>query len=303
MMLTAMRLIIVATVSASLMAVFASLFSINLWPIELFSAFLPQAVVACALIALVTFRRHFRFAIFTATISLLGAGLLAPFATNVIVPVTKMNNHTYVSIVQANILGSSAGAEKVLEWAVAEAASILVLTELPRNFASSTDFPNIIFSSAPGRQKIAIMSVYPITKTMDAGEYIIVELKLPAGDSFSIAAAHPAPPLSPSLLAERNRVIHTVLAEANDIENIAVVGDWNATPWSPALRAAAARHQLKRASGGLYSPTWAGPMPLFGLPIDHVYVGPSVHVQTIKTGPFINSDHWPVLAEIGVLID
>lgn len=88
-------------------------------------------------------------------------------------------------------------------------------------------------------------------------------------------------------------------------ERMIVTGDFNATPWSYALRRTDRDLGLSRRDRALFSfPTrlWRvdGPPPL--LPIDHIYAGPGWRTVSLERGPTLGSDHYPLvitLAPVG----
>lgn len=71
-----------------------------------------------------------------------------------------------------------------------------------------------------------------------------------------------------------------------------VAGDFNATPWSFALRRGDADLGLERRTRSLF--TWPAIIPL--LPIDHIYAGPEWRTVRIERGPSLGSDHHAVVA-------
>jgi endonuclease/exonuclease/phosphatase (EEP) superfamily protein YafD len=81
-----------------------------------------------------------------------------------------------------------------------------------------------------------------------------------------------------------------------------VVGDLNCTPWSPNFRPFANRANLRSAAlGKKLRFTWfAVPIPLAGLPIDHVLVGDEIGVLAHRVGPPLGSDHLPVIVDFTV---
>lgn len=81
-------------------------------------------------------------------------------------------------------------------------------------------------------------------------------------------------------------------------------GDFNATPWSAALRAGDRAFGLTRRDRAL--PTWPAdaiadrpfrfPAPF--MPIDHVYAGPGWATVSVRRGPRLGSDHYPVVVTL-----
>ncbi|MFC2950298.1 endonuclease/exonuclease/phosphatase family protein [Marinicaulis aureus] len=83
-------------------------------------------------------------------------------------------------------------------------------------------------------------------------------------------------------------------------DSIIVAGDFNATPWSFALRDLDHALGVKRITHGLM--TWPADDPYLPplLPIDHVYVGDRFQVRDIRLGPANGSDHRPVIVSLAL---
>ncbi len=90
-----------------------------------------------------------------------------------------------------------------------------------------------------------------------------------------------------------------------DRKSLIVVGDFNMTPWSFALRRQDARFGLTRLTHAIFTfpagriDPWGGmtfPFPL--LPIDQVYVGSDWRPVSIGRGPAMGSDHHPIVATL-----
>lgn len=80
--------------------------------------------------------------------------------------------------------------------------------------------------------------------------------------------------------------------------DLIVMGDFNGAPWSRVQRAFRAKTGLDNTAGA--AATWPSflPWPL-RLPIDHVLTRGHLLVTKFETGPRTESDHLPVIAEIG----
>lgn len=81
-----------------------------------------------------------------------------------------------------------------------------------------------------------------------------------------------------------------------------VAGDFNATPWSFALRRLDDCLHLQRRTLAL--PTWPARLrigvPVLSpiLPIDHIYADRSWETVSVRRGPSLGSDHYPVVIEL-----
>jgi endonuclease/exonuclease/phosphatase (EEP) superfamily protein YafD len=85
---------------------------------------------------------------------------------------------------------------------------------------------------------------------------------------------------------------------------VVLVGDLNATMWSPHYKSMIRRSGLINARQGFgVLPTLGLPTfyhPLLAFPVDHCLVSPKVEVEAFRTGPFIGSDHLPIIADVKI---
>ncbi len=84
-------------------------------------------------------------------------------------------------------------------------------------------------------------------------------------------------------------------------ERMLLLGDFNSTPWSQALQ------RLDRSLGlirrdravATYPAQVLGrPWPLPFLPIDHIYAGPGWATVKVERGPWLGSDHYPLIVTL-----
>ncbi len=122
-----------------------------------------------------------------------------------------------------------------------------------------------------------------------------------AGHEIVLAGTHTVWPTDPSWQRVQGEFVARVL-DALPRETTILAGDFNSTPWSHARRAEDKLFGLIRVTRGVYSwparsvlkPEQALPAPI--LPIDHIYVGSAFKVVSVKRGPRLGSDHYPVVA-------
>lgn len=86
---------------------------------------------------------------------------------------------------------------------------------------------------------------------------------------------------------------------ANELPtDLVLVGDFNSAPWSRVQHAFRAGTGLNSTTG--WALTWPSWMPLpLRLPLDHVLSRGHLVVTNFESGPQTDSDHLPVIAEIG----
>lgn len=130
---------------------------------------------------------------------------------------------------------------------------------------------------------------------------IDAEILTPAGP-FRLLGVHLRPPTRPGWLAERNRQLAALEAlRAAHAGPLVVVGDFNATPYSPYmsawLRATGLRTTLAGRGFGLSWPTF---LPVLGIPIDHCAVSEEFTVIEHRRLEAFGSDHYPILARLAL---
>ncbi|HSE76355.1 MAG TPA: endonuclease/exonuclease/phosphatase family protein, partial [Dongiaceae bacterium] len=80
--------------------------------------------------------------------------------------------------------------------------------------------------------------------------------------------------------------------------DVILMGDMNGVPWGRVQRALRGKAGLDNAAGWVLS--WPSSLPLpLRLPLDHVLTRGHLVVTSFAAGPKTDSDHFPVVAEIG----
>lgn len=121
------------------------------------------------------------------------------------------------------------------------------------------------------------------------------------GREVGLVTVHPRTPIRPGWFSWRNTQLRFAFdyARRQSIPTL-LVGDFNVTPWSPVYRELTQKPGLtacRKGFGG--KPTWIAPLPVVQLPIDHVFVNDGLRPVSFRTLPPGNSDHRPVVAEVG----
>jgi endonuclease/exonuclease/phosphatase (EEP) superfamily protein YafD len=114
------------------------------------------------------------------------------------------------------------------------------------------------------------------------------------GADLRVQSLHATPPFVP--LGTKHRREDLRFAGQIAQPGTVLLGDLNLVPWSKDRRKLTSRG-FRRIPTGRQA-TWACPLPVIGLPIDHVWVRGEVPVSA-ELGPWIGSDHRPVLVRIG----
>jgi endonuclease/exonuclease/phosphatase (EEP) superfamily protein YafD len=91
-------------------------------------------------------------------------------------------------------------------------------------------------------------------------------------------------------------VAHSRGAAAFEARRLILTGDFNSAPWSFTLRRFDRRVGLRRRTRALATwPTRRFAMPFPFLAIDHVYAGSDWKTVSVRRGPRLGSDHFPVV--------
>jgi len=118
--------------------------------------------------------------------------------------------------------------------------------------------------------------------------------------SISIVGTRLYPPKDRNLAAAHRRHARVLGDVVAGLEPpIALFGDLNATPWSLLFRDLLKRSGLRNTAVGQWPrPTWPADNPLLGLPIDHCLTSGNVVVRHRKVGPYVGSDHYPLIVDL-----
>ncbi len=129
----------------------------------------------------------------------------------------------------------------------------------------------------------------------------------PAEGAYSVAGLHYA---RPGAVARSSKTEKAVVQVENSRRMLNIVqplpkarlilaGDFNSAPWSFVRRREDKALGLERRTRMLFTWPALGPTPPF-VPIDHVYAGPDWRTVSIRRGPRIGSDHYPVVAVLAL---
>jgi endonuclease/exonuclease/phosphatase (EEP) superfamily protein YafD len=152
---------------------------------------------------------------------------------------------------------------------------------------------------------MALFSRLPLTNAVvlhlgEAGVPTVTADVLIEGTPVHLVGTHPLPPGTPRYARLRNEQLLRVADYVRDQSDpIILLGDLNATPWSPHFKRLLKESQLKNtARGHGLCASWPAGLPPLRIPIDHCLVSPSIHVRERGVGPGIGGDHLPLMAEL-----
>ena len=294
----------------TLAVVFAGFFGKWNYLLDLCSHFRVQAALAlvlCGLFLLLLKRRRW------ATSSLIaGLGLTAtlwPFY----VPGSAETIGKY-RLLTVNVLSYNPRHDRVIDFIRETDPDFIVLQETDESWIESLDaalresWPYSKSISRLDNFGIAIYSKLPwvrcdlvnFTPTSPTPAYDAL-FELPDGSELRLITVHPVSPLGYNRWLSRNSFFAGLAGDVSKVgkNRTIVAGDFNCTPWSYWFGRLLAESGLRNASDGQgFRVTWMPvPIPILGLPIDHVLVGPDIQVSNRNVGPYVGSDHRPVVVD------
>ncbi|WP_309644580.1 endonuclease/exonuclease/phosphatase family protein [Phenylobacterium sp.] len=219
-----------------------------------------------------------------------------------------------LKVIQFNAEPRPARFDTMARWLADQDPDILVLEDSTAQLRALIQrrMPRRMTCS-PGCQVAILSRARPVdVATMGGGRWgldphTIVATFAPADGGYVVVGSHYGRPGAVArksmtaktfVQAENSRRLHRMAAPLPRARLI-VVGDFNSTPWSFALRRDDAALGIERRTQALYSwpAHWFGP-PF--LPIDQIYAGPAWRTVSVTRGPRIGSDHYPVVAVLAL---
>ena len=216
-------------------------------------------------------------------------------------------------VATANVLDSNPTPERVLDFVRGSGADLVVLVDArgerwrPVLAAVGDLYPYrapdhwreggqvLLFSREP------VLADTVVQPGAAPRPFLVAKLATVTGAPL-VVAVHPTSPspTEPVDTRERNFQLGRI---ADAVEGVAgpviVAGDFNTSPWSPRFRDLLAATGLRDAEVGQ---GWIGTWPAWFwpalVPIDHVLVKGPVAVVDLRRGPFVGSDHYPLVADL-----
>lgn len=216
-----------------------------------------------------------------------------------------------LKLIQLNLWEHNRDPAATAGWIEGQDADIVVLEEATGQggrvaAALGALYPHRAAAAQPGRSSTLILSKAAMReggelRATSGAQVSGAWASFGSGPSgFTVVGTHYTWPIPPGPQQAQSRGVTADLARF-DRGSLIVAGDFNSTPWSFSLRRQDARFGLKRLTLALF--TWpAAPFlrgllysPIPFLAIDHVYAGDSWQTVSVRRGPRLGSDHFPVV--------
>jgi endonuclease/exonuclease/phosphatase (EEP) superfamily protein YafD len=213
-----------------------------------------------------------------------------------------------------NVEASNKRYQDVRAWVTAEQSDVAMFCESDDRWASELKELERVFVHHVRIPQLTmdVFSRHPVihTQVFQFGEqrgFCAVELQVGEG-RLTFVGAHACPriPWGREGFIWRTRMLGEGVAREVPklVRPLVLMGDLNASPWSPPFQRAVRESGLKdaRLGNGLLPTRRSHPFParLLWNALDHCLTSREVAVQRMWTGPFLGSDHRAVLVEVAI---
>ena len=236
-------------------------------------------------------------------------------------PPAQSNTPSNYRVMSTNLNVANRDATEVIKLAEKEQPDLALFIEVNDSMADQletlkTFLPYSSNQLTPYQPGIVLYSKAPLTdlkiRKFNTNNAVNLTAHVQTkNQQLSIVAIHPLPPIKREFFRSRNTLFRAV---SNYIQQqtdpVLLIGDFNATMWSPFYRTLANETGLKNTRKGLGTlPTWPANTShhltprlniltrLVRIPIDQCLVSPSLNAVRMHTGPDVGSDHLPIVVD------
>lgn len=215
-----------------------------------------------------------------------------------------------LKILQANVLKSNRTPGLLQKLIEDEKPQIITCAEVNPECAAmlqglKDEYPHQLVTTGTDSYRVALLSKLPLLKIEQTAfggartEAIVFRVQL-GGKVIDAVSLHPYTPNAN--IESRDSEFAAIASRfaAETPEHLMLMGDFNATPWCPAMKQLMKTLKLRNAREGRgINTTWPAFFPfLFRIPIDHVLVSANLGIAAFGTARRIGSDHLPTRTEI-----
>lgn len=243
--------------------------------------------------------------------------LVAGFLPRAVAPQTGQNYR----LMTFNVFGRNEEPESIVANISAVDPDIVALQEYSPDVRSAVHplltalYPHFQYCAGGERAFVGLYARLPFEPldadacsssimSTDRTARIIVRFQTEAGPAFSVATTHNDWPAPVTRQAEQFTTLREALSTVEP--PLILVGDFNSTPWSYALRGFVGAAGLTRHTFNLptfptlwyYLRDWRAMFPI--LPIDHVMTRGAIAIHDLRTGEPSGSDHLPIIVDFSV---
>lgn len=215
-----------------------------------------------------------------------------------------------LKVLQVNLLKSNRQPDALLKLVAAEKPDIITCCEVNPLFADAlrglaAEYPHQLITSGTDDYRVALLSKLPFSKIEQTAfggartEAIVFQVAF-EGRTIGGVSLHPYTPNAN--IHSRDSEFAAIAARfaSEQPQHLMLMGDFNATPWCPAMKQLVRRLRLRNAREGRgINTSWPSFFPfLFRIPIDHVLVSTNLGVSAFHAGYLDGSDHRPTITTL-----
>ncbi len=295
---------LVASVGLAL-ATIAGRLAWNAWPLELFTNFPVQLTIASGLLVVVSAiaRARVGWIVAVLCVGFNGVVVVRTLATDVRVARKDAPTLTIGHLNAQTRSIDIAGLSRYLR-ATRPAVFVVLDPTQPDVAALAGAAPGYhvhMTGSAPGRAatyvRAVVLTSVPVAHVDHPADPgfgpSAVELSVLGPAPLALVAFGTDSPTTPTRALHRDRSLDAAArwSRAHPARRV-VMGDFNATPWSPSFQALLHKGRLFNSLDGFGTqPSWPESNPLLRIPIDHALLGPALAATERGTGPSFGSQH------------
>lgn len=216
-------------------------------------------------------------------------------------------------IVSINIFSGNSNSLPLQKYLAKENPDVIVLQELTPNWQKEVAFirekyPYYKEEVRSNNFGIGAYSKRPFAK-IETKNYIdemhpslVASLDI-NGKMLALVMTHPVPPLvGQERFEKRNKQFRLLKKEIDQlaIEHVVLIGDLNSTVYSPNFKFVQSDKLKDARSGFGMQNSWNAKIPIFRSNIDQCWVSKSIGVTNFYRGEDIESDHFPIVAELQI---
>jgi endonuclease/exonuclease/phosphatase (EEP) superfamily protein YafD len=277
------------------------------WMLDLFSHFRVQIFqLGLVLTGVALWRRKNKQAVLLVLLAGLNYAVILPFYFGRPVP----SGGPTVRAMLMNLNASNENAAQVLSAIQEAQPDLLLLEEVTPVWAqalSGLDYPYRVAEIRDDCFGMMLLSRVPLSHTNvvqigDAGvPSILATAHFPRGD-VSIIGTHPLPPISATYSRHRNHQLAALSPVVREQKHpVLLIGDLNASPWSPYFIRLLKDSGLKNSMKGFgVQPSWPANNGFLRIPIDQILYSPEITIHRRAVGSAVGSDHLSVIVDVSI---
>jgi endonuclease/exonuclease/phosphatase (EEP) superfamily protein YafD len=295
------------------LALLAGLLGRAAWPFDLFAHFRVQYAALFVLLTLVLLilRRPV-----LALVALAGVGVsavpLIPYLlaeSSGAAAVAAVDDPTF-RVLSINVWFRNPDMARVAEYIEESRADAVVLLELTPPQAEKlrpllTSYPH--YHIEPSRMGAAVFTKWPVisAESLPLAQDGAVAARMQIdwrGTPVTVLGVHLNWPLGPRNSAFRNEELAGIVEFSKaHRQPLIVAGDFNLTPWSEYFSDALETSGLHDSARGFgLARSWPAQFAPLGIRIDHCLLSRHWKSVRVETGPWLGSDHFPVMADLAL---